>query len=320
MDISFWNRESSSERVRTPLPSTIPHRRGRPDRPAFDVLAPVHGRRPRWSSPRPIAAAAYPPDFVERLAARSGAPCGKLRRQPFVDELFAAVTDHGRAPGASANFPRAFVDRQPGGLRARPGACSRISLPAYVNTAFAAGSSRRVSAPSPGSFHQRRGNLSPQRLRFDDRAGAHRRPVYRPYHAALAGPAGATLRRRFGGSLLVDCHSMPSVGGPMDRCRFRASGGSTSILGDCARQRPAARSAHRACTAERLALKDMGYVVRAQHALRRRLSRPATTAAPWNAESMPCRSRSTGRSTWTRTGSARRRPTSSALAADAGRR
>ena len=40
--------------------------------------------------------------------------------------------------------------------------------------------------------------------------------VYYPYHAALAETLNET-RDKFGFAVLIDCHSMPSVGGPMDR-------------------------------------------------------------------------------------------------------
>jgi N-formylglutamate amidohydrolase len=39
--------------------------------------------------------------------------------------------------------------------------------------------------------------------------------LYFPYHAALKQLLVAT-RAKFGGAVLVDCHSMPSTGGPMD--------------------------------------------------------------------------------------------------------
>jgi N-formylglutamate amidohydrolase len=40
--------------------------------------------------------------------------------------------------------------------------------------------------------------------------------LYRPYHAALAALLDETAAR-LGRVLLIDCHSMPAVGGPMDR-------------------------------------------------------------------------------------------------------
>ena len=42
--------------------------------------------------------------------------------------------------------------------------------------------------------------------------------LYRPYHRALEGLIEATLHD-FGAAFVLDCHSMPSVGGPTDRDR-----------------------------------------------------------------------------------------------------
>ena len=38
---------------------------------------------------------------------------------------------------------------------------------------------------------------------------------YRPYHKALAALVNETVER-FGFCVLIDCHSMPSVGAPLD--------------------------------------------------------------------------------------------------------
>jgi N-formylglutamate amidohydrolase len=54
--------------------------------------------------------------------------------------------------------------------------------------------------------------------------------LYRPYHAALGHLIDETFDR-FGCCLLVDCHSMPSIGGPND-----ADSGASRVdfvLGDC---------------------------------------------------------------------------------------
>ena len=40
--------------------------------------------------------------------------------------------------------------------------------------------------------------------------------LYKPYHAALAGLMVQT-HAKFGVAVLIDCHSMPSVGGPLDQ-------------------------------------------------------------------------------------------------------
>ncbi len=40
--------------------------------------------------------------------------------------------------------------------------------------------------------------------------------LYRPYHQALGDLLAAT-RAKFGVAVLIDCHSMPSIGGPTDQ-------------------------------------------------------------------------------------------------------
>jgi N-formylglutamate amidohydrolase len=54
--------------------------------------------------------------------------------------------------------------------------------------------------------------------------------LYRPYHAKLQALLDAT-HARFGRAVLIDCHSMPSVGGPMDRDPGKRR--VDFVLGDC---------------------------------------------------------------------------------------
>jgi len=62
------------------------------------------------------------------------------------------------------------------------------------------------------------------------RAGAQSTAYYKPYHAALRQLVERT-RERFGFCILLDCHSMPSVGGPLDRDHGQAR--VDFVLGDC---------------------------------------------------------------------------------------
>jgi len=135
-----------------------------------------------------------------------------LRRSEdaFVDELFGAAPPRG-APFLKALFPRAFVDpnREPWELDA---AMFSGPLPAYVNSrsprvAAGLGTIARVVANGE--------EIYAGKLDFDEAARRIER-YYRPYHAALQGLIDRT-RERFGWCFLIDCHSMPSVGGPMDR-------------------------------------------------------------------------------------------------------
>ncbi len=135
-----------------------------------------------------------------------------LRRSEdsFVDELFDAAPAAG-APLLKALFPRAYLDvnREPWELDP---AMFDGPLPEFVNSRSprvggGLGTLARVVANGADIY---RGKLS-----FPE---ARRRveTLYAPYHAALEDLL-ARGRARFGRVALVDCHSMPSVGGPMDR-------------------------------------------------------------------------------------------------------
>ena len=92
-----------------------------------------------------------------------------------------------------------------------------------------------------------------RKLRFAD-AKARVERCYRPYHAALSAAVGAT-HRRFGRCLLIDCHSMPSIGGPQERDAGRDR--VDFVLGDCFASACAPSIVERV---ERV-LKDQGFVV-----------------------------------------------------------
>ena len=189
----------------------------------------------------------YAPEFI--AMARLDALDLRRSEDSFVDGLFAGGPARG-APLLCALFPRAFVDanREPYELDPE---MFEDDLPDYVNT-----ESRRVTSGlgtiarivASGSTIYRR------KLRF---AEAERRinDLYRPYHVALEGLLRETLDR-FGCAILLDCHSMPSIGGPMDRDPGAAR--VDFVLGD----RHGA-SCHPAVTASvAKLLGDAGYVVR----------------------------------------------------------
>jgi N-formylglutamate amidohydrolase len=150
----------------------------------------------------------YTPEFLG--ASRLDLVTLRRSEDAFVDELFGAAPLRG-APFLKAVFPRAFVDpnREPWELDA-----SMFSgpLPAYVNSrsprvAAGLGTIARVVANGE--------EIYAGKLDFDEAARRIER-YYTPYHAALQGLIERT-RERFGWCFLIDCHSMPSVGGPMDR-------------------------------------------------------------------------------------------------------
>jgi N-formylglutamate amidohydrolase len=170
----------------------------------------------------PHSGTAYEKRFIE--SARLDPLALRKSEDSYVDELFAGVVAEG-APLLKALFPRAFVDPNREPFELDP-AMFAEPLPAYVNTSsprVAAGLGTIARVVSSGEEIYR------GKLAFVD-ALARVNDFYRPYHAALAWLLEATLER-FGLAILIDCHSMPSVGGPLDedagRRRFDL------ILGDC---------------------------------------------------------------------------------------
>lgn len=170
----------------------------------------------------PHSGRVYPPEFV----AASALNPQSLRRSEdaYVDDLFGAAPELG-APLLKALFPRALLDpnREPWELDP---AMFHDPLPDYVNSAsprVAAGLGTIAKVVALGSEIYR------EKLSF---AEARRRVerMYQPYHAALAALVERT-RDRFGRCILVDCHSMPSMGGPADT--DQGTPRVDFVLGDC---------------------------------------------------------------------------------------
>ncbi len=144
----------------------------------------------------------YPATFL----AASRLDPAMLRRSEdcFVDELFSGAVLFG-APLVRATFPRAFLDvnREPFELDPR---MFEGRLPAHANTrslrvAAGLGTIARLVAESR--------EIYARRIPVED--GLHRiEAMYRPYHAALR-RLSQRAQKRFGLSVLVNCHSMPSV-------------------------------------------------------------------------------------------------------------
>ncbi len=187
----------------------------------FEIVRPVEQTAPVvFASPH--SGNCYPARFVAEAALDET----RLRRSEdaFVDEIFGAVPELG-APLLKAHFPRAYVDvnREPYELDP---AMFDDPLPDYVTTAsprLTAGLGTIPKVVTNGARIYRR------RLGFDD---AKRRidELHAPYHKALRDLMEAT-RTRFGVCLLVDCHSMPSAGGPLDPLPSRKR--RDIVLGDC---------------------------------------------------------------------------------------
>ena len=192
-------------------------RRGKPPPGAVDggIDGVIDVRRPRRQTAplvfaSPHSGSAYDPAFVaqSRLDERN------LRRSEdsFVDEIFAGAPKIG-APLVCALYPRVYLDpnREPYELDPEMFA---EPLPDHVKTR-----SERVRAGfgTIARMSASGAEIYAGKMPF---AEAERRiaALYRPYHDALERLVEETFRD-FGMALVVDCHSMPSVGGPTDQDR-----------------------------------------------------------------------------------------------------
>ena len=186
-----------------------------------EVVAPERQTLPLvFASPH--SGTRYPQAFV----AESRLDQLTLRRSEdsFVDEIFGAAPVLG-APLIRAHFPRAYIDPNREPFELDP-AMFEDPLPAYANTR-----SPRVAA-GLGTIAKMVANgaeIYPGKLRFRE-ALDRIQNYYWPYHAALRELVEDT-RDAFGLCVLVDCHSMPSVGGPADR--DPGSRRVDFVLGDC---------------------------------------------------------------------------------------
>lgn len=191
--------------------------------PPWRLLAPAEQTAPVvFASPH--SGRDYPPEFI--AASRLNVVSLRRSEDAFMDEIFAAAPGYG-APLLCARFPRAYVDANREAFELDP-AMFADPLPDYVNTrspriAAGLGTIARVVTDGEDIYH------GP--LRFEDALGrieAH----YRPYHKALLGLLQAT-QERFGGCLLVDCHSMPSGQSGSELQAGDGNKPADMVLGDC---------------------------------------------------------------------------------------
>lgn len=173
----------------------------------FDVLRPERRTAP-FVFASPHSGRIYPPEF--RAAARLDPVTLRRSEDAFIDEVFAAAPLLG-APLLRAHFPRAYVDPNREPFELDP-AMFDGPLPAHCNTTsprVAAGLGTIARVITSGE------EIYGRKLRFEDAESRIQR-YYEPYHAELARLIAAT-KDTFGLCVLIDCHSMPSVGGPMDQ-------------------------------------------------------------------------------------------------------
>ncbi len=178
-------------------------------KPPFEVLGPGVQSVP-FVFASPHSGCDYPEEFV--TASRLDPVSLRRSEDSFVDQLYSCVPGFG-APLIKANFPRAYVDPNREAFELDP-TMFEDELPDHVNI-----KSPRVQAGlgTVAKVVTNGENIYRQKLTF---AEATRRidENYRPYHQAL-GELIEETKNSFGKCILIDCHSMPSIGGPMDNDR-----------------------------------------------------------------------------------------------------
>lgn len=170
--------------------------------PPFEIVEPAQWRAPIiFNSPH--SGSVYPHDFLN--ASRIDLAALRRSEDSFMDELIADLSDRG-FPTVRVNFPRSYVDvnREPYELDPR---MFSGRLPSFANTR-----SMRV-AGGLGTIPRVVGDgqeIYRERLSVDD-ALARIEALYKPYHRALRRLINKA-HQAFGTVIVVDCHSMPSVG------------------------------------------------------------------------------------------------------------
>jgi N-formylglutamate amidohydrolase len=189
--------------------------------PTFDVVRPAKLATPLVLA-SPHSGNDYPPSFLD--LARLDHATLRLSEDCYVDELVASGPSLG-VPLLRAFFPRTYVDANREALELDPQMFEDALPPGAVidspRVAAGLGSIPRLAANDREIYGGK--------LPFAEAAQRLDR-CYRPYHKALA-TLIAESRERFGGCLLLDCHSMPSVGGHGERDAGRNR--VDFVLGDC---------------------------------------------------------------------------------------
>ena len=177
--------------------------------PPFEIMEPTVWRAPIiFNSPH--SGSIYPREFLSL----SRIDLAGLRRSEdsFMDEMIAHLVARG-FPVVRVNFPRSYVDvnREPYELDPR---MFSGRLPSFANTR-----SMRV-AGGLGTIPRVVGDgqeIYRERLSVDDAMGRIE-TLYKPYHRALRRLI-SKVHQSFGAAVVVDCHSMPSIGVSRDEPR-----------------------------------------------------------------------------------------------------
>jgi N-formylglutamate amidohydrolase len=177
--------------------------------PPFEIVEPAEWRAPIiFNSPH--SGSVYPHDFLS--ASRIDLAALRRSEDSFMDELIAGLSLRG-FPTVRVNFPRSYVDvnREPYELDPR---MFVGRLPSFANTrsmrvAGGLGTIPRVVGDGQEIYRERIG--------VDD-ALARIEALYKPYHRALRRLINKA-HQAFGAVVVVDCHSMPSIGVSRDEPR-----------------------------------------------------------------------------------------------------
>src|SRR5258708_9776322 len=177
--------------------------------PPFEIVEPAPWRAPViFNSPH--SGSVYPRDFLN--ASRIDLTSLRRSEDSFMDELIGGLSDRG-FPVVRVNFPRSYIDvnREPYELDPR---MFTGRLPSFANTR-----SMRV-AGGLGTIPRVVGDgqeIYRERLSVDDGL-ARIEALYKPYHRALRRLINQA-HQAFGTVVVVDCHSMPSIGVSRDAPR-----------------------------------------------------------------------------------------------------
>src|SRR5579859_3903804 len=177
--------------------------------PPFEIVEPAVWRAPIiFNSPH--SGSVYPDEFLS--ASRIDLPTLRRSEDSFMDELIGDLSRLG-FPTVRVNFPRSYIDvnREPYELDPRMFAGR---LPSFANTR-----SMRV-AGGLGTIPRVVGDgqeIYRERLEVDE-ALSRIELLYKPYHRALRRLINKA-HQAFGTVIVVDCHSMPSVGVSRDEPR-----------------------------------------------------------------------------------------------------
>ena len=175
--------------------------------PPFEVLAPGEQTLP-FIFASPHSGRVYPKGFLQ--ATRLDGTAIRRSEDSFVDEIFGAAPSFG-APLLKAHFPRAFVDPNREAYELDQ-TMFDTPLPQYVNTR-----SPRVLAGLGTIARVVRDGAEIYRTKLSFQEALSRIDAYyKPYHSTLRGLL-ETTQKKFNYAVLIDCHSMPSVGGPLDQ-------------------------------------------------------------------------------------------------------